>query len=323
MAKIGLYQVDGTKYQGIPFPNLALMQISSYHKNKGDTVEWYKGLMFAHEYEKIYASKIFSFSPMPEIPENMIIGGTGIDFTNVLPAEIEQQPIDWEIYPNTPFHYGFSMKGCRYKCTFCCVPKKEGNPRAYNTIDRILTNPSGGKNLMLLDNDFFGNSEKKNSENNWRVNIERIIELDLKVCFVQGLNIRNITSEQATYLTKCNYRNSKFNKKYVTFAWDRWIDGKAIRNGIERVINAGIPGENMQFFILIGYDTTPEQDLERVETLKSMGCKPFVMPYNRENRYQKDFARWVNNRIVFNSCSWQEYNKMPKKVNVNQMVLEL
>ena len=98
MAKIAIYQVDGTEYQGVQYPNIALMKISAFHKSIGDTVEWYKGFLFAKDYDKIYASKIFKFSPMPQIPENMVIGGTGIDFHNKLPAEIEAAQMDWEIY---------------------------------------------------------------------------------------------------------------------------------------------------------------------------------------------------------------------------------
>lgn len=63
----------------------------------------------------------------------------------------------------------------------------------------------------------------------------------------------------------------------------------------------------MQFFVLIGFDSTREQDYERVMTLAEMGCMPFVMPYNKDDRYQKTFARWVNNRAVFKSCSWRDY----------------
>jgi len=227
MARIGIYQVDGTEYQGVQFPNIALMKISGYHKSIGDDVSWYEGILFANQYDKIYASKIFKFSEMPQIPDNMVIGGTGIDFHNKLPAEIESAPMDWEIYPNTPFHYGFSMKGCRFSCSFYCVPTKEGKPKNYNTIDELLTNPSGGKNLMLLDNDFFGGT-------NCQANLERIAELKLKVCFVQGLNIRILSDRQAELLAKVNYSNSKFNKKYLTFAWDQFKDERVIVRGIER-----------------------------------------------------------------------------------------
>jgi len=295
MQTIGIIQVDGK------LPNLALMQITSYHEKRGDKVEWYNGNLFESQYDKIYASKLFSFSETPDLPkEKSMIGGTGIDFYNRLPAEIENENISYSLYPECDYHIGFSMKGCRFACKFCCVPKKEGRPKVNSSIDELLINPKGGNRLMLLDNDFFGGAD-------WKENLIRIIELKLKVCFVQGLNIRIITEEQAELLAKCNYQNSKFNQKYLTFAWDRYNDGKIVRKGIEICNKAGIPCKHMQFFVLIGFDTTPDQDYERVNTLREMGCMPFVMPYNKSNPYQKAFTRWVNNRAVFKSCTWEDY----------------
>ena len=57
--KIGLIDVDGHN-----FPNFALMKISAYHKAQGDFVEWARprDLFGVYEYDKIYASKIFTFS---------------------------------------------------------------------------------------------------------------------------------------------------------------------------------------------------------------------------------------------------------------------
>lgn len=292
--KIGMIQVDGK------YPNLALMQIASYHEANGDHVEWYEGNLFESHYDKIYASRIFSFSPVPDLPSRTIMGGTGFDFYNRLPEEMEQATPSYSLYPACTYHIGFSMKGCRFNCKFCCVPKKEGRPKINSSIDGLLLNPKGENRLMLLDNDFFGGPE-------WYHNLLRIIELRLKVCFIQGLNIRIITEEQAALLAKCNYTNSRFNQKYLTFAWDRYNDGKLIQKGIRICNDAGIPCNHMQFFILIGFDTTPEQDLERVTILSEMGCMPFVMPYNKSNPYQKAFARWVNNRAVFKSCSWENY----------------
>lgn len=291
---IAVHQLDGK------FPNLAIMKIVGYHEKLGDKVEWYNGGLFASGYDKIYMSKIFGFTPMPQIPENAVIGGTGIDFYNVLPKEIENAAPSYSLYPDCNYHLGFSMKGCRFNCKFCCVPKKEGRPYVYNSIDEILTNPKGKNRLMLLDNDFFGGE-------NWKANLERIIELDLRICFVQGLNIRIITDEQAELLAKCKYRNSKFKAKYLTFAWDKFNDGKIVLAGIERCVRAGIPATHMQFFVLIGFDSTPEQDLERVTVLKNLGCMPFVMPYDKNNDYQKKFARWVNSRWVFKTVEWKDY----------------
>lgn len=295
MQRVGIIQVDGK------LPNLALMQIASYHETRGDQVGWYNGNLYESQYDLIYASKIFSFSETPDLPKGKsLIGGTGIDFFNTLPPDIAAANISYSLYPSCNYHIGFSMKGCRFNCKFCCVPKKEGRPRTNSTVDDLLINPNGGNRLMLLDNDFFGGAE-------WKPNLERIIELKLKVCFVQGLNIRIITDEQALLLSKCNYQNSKFNQKYLTFAWDRYNDGKIVKAGIKRCNDAGIPCRHMQFFVLVGFDSTPDQDMERVITLRDLGCMPYVMPFNKSNPYQKAFTRWVNNRAVFKSCKWEEY----------------
>ena len=57
MKRIGLLDVDGHNY-----PNLALMKISMYHKQKGDIVEWYNHI--DSRYDKVYASKVFTCCPI-------------------------------------------------------------------------------------------------------------------------------------------------------------------------------------------------------------------------------------------------------------------
>lgn len=292
--KIGFLQVDGK------LPNLALMQICGLCEALGQDVEWYKGPLFAHEYSMIYVSKIFSFSPMPDLPPNSMIGGTGIDFKNRLPDAMATAEPSYTLYPDCTYHIGFSMKGCRLGCKFCCVPQKEGKPRTNSTIPNLLTNPRGGNRLMLLDNDFFGGED-------WKENLETIIELDLRVCFAQGLNIRIITEEQAALLAQCRYQSANFNHHYVTFAWDNYRDKQLVLDGIDRCVRAGIEPKQMQFYVLIGYNTTPEQDLERVTLLKERGCLVYVMPFDRADGYQSKFARWVNHRAIFNTVAWSEY----------------
>lgn len=48
---IGLIDVDGHN-----FPNLCLMKISAWHKQNGDRVEWWNGLM---HYDRVYKAKVF------------------------------------------------------------------------------------------------------------------------------------------------------------------------------------------------------------------------------------------------------------------------
>jgi len=62
------------------FPNLACMKIAGYHKNKGDTVILKTNYENLQNFEKVYISKVFSKTSVPnEIPSlpNVQIGGTG------------------------------------------------------------------------------------------------------------------------------------------------------------------------------------------------------------------------------------------------------
>ena len=54
--RIGLIDVDGHN-----FPNVALMKLASWHRQQGDTAEW--AMPMFGEYDRIYASKVFTFTP--------------------------------------------------------------------------------------------------------------------------------------------------------------------------------------------------------------------------------------------------------------------
>lgn len=292
--KIGLYDLDSK------IPNLALMRISAWHKAQGHETELY--LPILHEtYDKVYCSSIFDFSDKSYIQEDMIIGGTGIDLTTVLPPEIDQMNPDYDLY-GYEHNIGFAMRGCRFKCGFCVVPRKEGKAHSKSTIRNLITNKSNSDFLMLLDNDFFGNP-------NWKDCIEEIKDMNLRVNFNQGLNIRILSEKQAQALASVHFTNMSGNHKQVTFAWDQIEDEKTIMRGFKRCVEAGIKPYQMQFYVLIGYNSTEEQDLHRVMTIKSLGADPYVMPFNKKNKRQMRFTRWCNHRAIFNTVEWKDYKK--------------
>ena len=231
----------------------------------------------------------------------MILGGTGIDLTTVLPPEIDQMNPDYDLY-GYEHNIGFAMRGCRFKCGFCVVPRKEGKAHSKSTIRNLITNKSNSDFLMLLDNDFFGNP-------NWKDCIEEIKDMKLRVNFSQGLNIRIISEKQAQALASVHFTNSSGNYKQVTFAWDQIEDEKTIMRGFKRCVKAGIKPYQMQFYVLIGYNSTEEQDLHRVMTIKSLGADPYVMPFNKKNKRQMRFTRWCNHRAIFNTVEWKDYKK--------------
>lgn len=136
--RIGLIDVDGHN-----FPNLALMRISSYHKSRGDTVEWWWS-DFEH-YDIVYMSKVFSDAYSKDVPEPMnadkvIKGGTGYAISlgsdgqehfdkakhDDLPPEVERCFPDYSIYPEYDFAVSMTSRGCPRGCSFCHVKAKEG-----------------------------------------------------------------------------------------------------------------------------------------------------------------------------------------------------
>ncbi len=293
--KVALYDVDSS------IPNLALMKLARHHRERGDDVTWFDPLWTA-QYDKIYASKVFDFSDGSLLnSEQMVIGGTGWDKTKALPAEVESLQPDYTLY-RYPHNIGFTMRGCRFRCKFCVVPEKEGQPYSNNTIEQIWQQ-RGSDFVVLLDNDFFGNPD-------WRERIAEMRKHDLRVSFSQGLNIRIITEEQAKALASVRFRSLSGLTKQVFFAWDQWGKGteKLIEQGYERVTAAGVKPHEMAFYVLVGWNTTKEQDLYRINKLHDMGCEVYVMPYNREDPYQKALQRW-NNGYAWRNVAWKDFRQ--------------
>jgi hypothetical protein len=294
--KVGLFDID-SKYH-----NLALMKLSTYHKQKGDETELYKPI-FIKTYDRVYVSKIFTKFNINEcyIPENFYrAGGSGFDLERRLPDEVEHLMPDYSLY-NLDYSLGFTTRGCIRNCGFCIVREKEGNIREHAEVEEFL-NPKSNI-IVLLDNNFLAlpSHIKK---------LQKYIDKGWRMDFNQGLDVRLVNEENAKLLAKIKY------KEMMRFAWDNIKDEDEIIRGLEFVIGAGIRPRNITVYVLIGFDSTFEEDLYRIQRLREIkdergSIKPYVMNYNNElkSRKYKDFMRWVNNPWIFKSCDWEEYKK--------------
>jgi len=161
-------------------PNLALMKLAHWHKARGDAVNLARTPspnMFEPAYKTVYGSAIFEWSQpvikrLVEAYPQAIVAGTGTrDYQTVeqIIGQEQYEHYDYSIYPEFPFSIGFSQRGCRLNCGFCVVPKKEGKPRSTNTIFDIWRGEPTPRNVVLLDNDFFGQQET-----DWRARVEEI-----------------------------------------------------------------------------------------------------------------------------------------------------
>ena len=300
--KIGLIDVDGHNY-----PNLALMKISAYHKKLGDHVEWYKP-MFSGHMDKVYMSKVFSFTPNYEYfidAEEIIKGGTGYCIETVNNKEIYHKELDINlsneiehIYPDYSIYseytkdtaYGYLTRGCPRGCDFCIVKDKEGK-RSYKVAD-LSEFWRGQKHIELLDPNLLACTD-------WKDLLQQLIESKAKVNFNQGLDIRFMTDEKAEKL-------SQINIYAIHFAWDRIEDESLIIPKFKKFREvSSIRQKDLQVYVLCGdrEKRVLAEDLHRIYWLRENGFAPYVMLYDKNNLPKNSdlirLQRWVNNRFVF------------------------
>lgn len=319
--KIGLIDVDGHGN----FPNLALMKLSAWHKAQGDTVEWWWGLA---EYDRVYMSKVFdeTYSPDASEPLNareIIKGGTGyvrrerdktlwiyhnsmwtrvcaeaemrrgeVIYQEILPDEIEHICPDYSLYPKlTDTAYGFLTRGCPRGCHFCIVAGKEG--RASRKVADLSEWWSGQKYIELLDPNLLA----------CREHIELLGQLadsGAYVNFNQGLDCRLLTEQNIAAINQVRL-------KRIHFAWDYMKEKAAVLRGLRLYKEMTTRKPNGAFatvYCLANYDTTMEENLYRIYTLRDMGYDPYVMIYDKPHapREIKHLQRWCNNRRIFKKC---------------------
>ena len=295
--KIRLTQIDGK------LPNLALMKLSSFFKSQGHSVFFEQSVrrgLFEPDYDLVFGSVIFSTSAKKvalfrsEFPEAKI-GGTGADekwtvedFTGDYPDQY-----DYSIYPKFRHSIGFSQRGCRLRCKFCVVPEKEGKNRSANGIGDIWRGNPHPKNLLLLDNDFFGQPD-------WRVKSEEIIAGGFKVCFSQGINIRLFDREAAGVLARMKYYDDAFERRRIYTAWDNLRDAEIFFRGIGYLTEAGVkPDEIMVYFLCNYWQKGLTDDVwERFNRMVEIGLRPYPMVFDVANADPKikNFQTWVIRR---------------------------
>ena len=268
--------------------NTAYLQISEYHKQRGDTVEWWIPLADG-EFDHVYCSSIFDYTNKSEVPKRAICGGTGFDVNSRLSQEIEKCEYDYSLYPDCDFSIVWFSRGCIRKCPYCVVWEKEGSIKP---VKPKKLNPKG-KYVIVQDNNFFASPK-------WQSAIVDLTVWGLPVSFNGGVDARIITKEQCRALEDIKLH------KQIYIAWDNPKDDLVPQ--LELIIRY-IKPYKLACYVLIGYRSTPEQDLYRVETLRDLGVSPFVMPYNKKDKYQMDFARWVNRKPIFYSTKWEDYKK--------------
>ena len=284
------------------FPSLPLMKLSTYHKERGDCVEMLNHL---NHYDLVYASKVFSFTK--DVEDDCLVqadeirrGGTGycisvVDGKEVfdkskdisLPCDIEHIYPDYSLFPNFKFATGFLTRGCPRNCGFCIVGKKEG--LCSHQVADLSEFWRGQNEIKLLDPNLLA---CRNHE-------ELLIQLansKARVDFTQGIDIRLTNPDNISLLN--NIKTAR-----IHFAWDDPKQNlEKYFKRFSELTNIKSAG-NKVVYVLTNFNSTIEEDLYRIYTLRDWGYYPYVMIYQKTtaDKIHKRLQRWVNCRWIFKS----------------------
>ena len=277
---VGLHDSDATD-----FPNYALMKISAWHKQQGDSVEWWNPLL---KYDRVYSSKVFTFTPeCPYLPEDTIKGGTGYGIYDELPSEIDDMFPDYSIYPKVDYAIGYLTRGCIRNCPWCVVPKKEGKIRPYRTWEQVKRPDS--RDIVFMDNNVLACPH----------GVEQISKMggqNVRIDFNQGLDARLITPGIAELLSRVKWIRSI----RMSCDTDSMLD--VVLRAVDRLGKCGIKPYRVFVYLLVQEIESAER---RALALRSAGVDVFAQPYrdfvnNKEPADElKHFARWVNRKEIF------------------------
>ncbi|MEO5360583.1 MAG: hypothetical protein H7843_09055 [Nitrospirota bacterium] len=197
----------------------------------------------------------------------------------------------------------FTTRGCPKKCSFCAVPKIEGEFRELKNWTPLP---------VVCDNNFLESSRK-----HFDAVIDSLKSLPL-VDFNQGLDARLLTSYHLDRLSELKISTLRISFDHIT-------DESTVMDSISMMQSKGF--KNIGVYVLIGFDDTPEDAIYRLEIVRSTGAMPFPMRYQplwsfRKNEYlsntwtkkeMTDISRYYSRLIHLGHIPFDEYNTKPEQ----------
>ena len=277
--KMKINLVTDAKYH-----NLALMKMATLQKANGHEIY----LNGVGHFDMTIGSWLFDWSPKPPCDYE---GGPGID-PAIRNEWCDTLRPDYSLF-NLNYSLGYTWEYCPRKCSFCIVPK-QNNPKRHHSIWDF--HDSRFKKICLMNNNTF-------SDPQWRETFEEIWDADLIVKDEQGYDLRLLDEEKAEALKK-----TKWEKK-VHFAWDLMKDEAEIIRGMELVKKHRL--HNGMVYVLVGFDTTEDEDFYRLQKIHDYKLRPYVMPYNKKNRHLYTLKCFIDLRAYTKYPSikeaWESY----------------
>lgn len=270
MKTVALYDICGK------IPNLALMKLSAYYKDKGyapvlcdetsppDAGLHYASCVFHHPRANRALSLLRN-----RLGDDLVAGGSGVNVQLKLPPDVDHCFPDYTLYGWHRYAIGFLSRGCNSRCPFCLVPEKEGPlVEDYATLDDFV--PDGQRNVMLLDANLL-------ATRNACALIGQMIHRKYRVNFSQTLDIRYLTGEMVSLLEQVQSVNSRFTKPMYYFSCNSLGQAHIFREKQDWLRRLG--RGKITVVVMYGFDKTLSEEYAILSMLQELQLIPFLQEY--------------------------------------------
>ena len=320
------------------YPPLGLMKISTYHKQQGDEVKFWKGMnkeLKDQKWDAIYITTMFTFQWNITIntikfyqrnkanESNIQVGGilgsllqddvrreTGITPHFGLWEEVDRLAPDYKLFDGIYDYYtndasiGYMTKGCIWHCPYCAVPKLEPEYVHFIPLEKQIDPDK--KDLILLYNNVLASSKfRKIIEEIGKYGFYKGAKFKGRfryIDFNQGVDAKLLTEEKMALL-------SEIAIKPLRIAFDH-IELKRLY--IEKIRLAHKYGiKHLSNFILFNYNDTPEDFYERlrinIELNEELGLNIFsfpmrFIPLDAKDRKHVNNPHWTKQQLRGIQC---------------------
>jgi len=321
----------------VKYPPLGLMKISTFHKQRGDDVVFYKGTnveLRNQRWDVIYIATMFTYQWNITVEtikfyqrnmanKNIKVGGilasllpgdleaeTGIKPHVGIWEEVDRLPPDYQLfgdiynYPVNDASIGYTTRGCIRHCPFCAVPELEPQFLSFIPLkDQIHPQK---KDLLLLDNNVLASPQfPQIIDEIKKCGFHRGAKFNGKlrhVDFNQGVDARLLTEEKMKLLSEIAIHP-------LRIAFD---DIKLKKTYVAKIRLAHKYGiRRLSNFILYNFKDTPEDFYERlrinVELNEELGLSIFsfpmrYVPLDAKKRGHVDNPHWTKQQLRGIQC---------------------